>query len=535
MVQQLRIVVLARVWRWLAPLALALGLAAQSRPAGPAQAAPVAFQFGQQVEARSPGVSINLRREPGLAGRVVTTLPNGTTATVIGGPRPVDGVNWWQVDAGLRAAFGWVAEGLLAPAPPAPAPDEAARRAGCALVGPAYAGLYHCQRAAGVHVVVIDLNDPHVRFETVMAQDAIAVDTAAQEWVSDMAQRHPGAVAAINGDYFSPGLHGPEGLTVRNGTRLDGLHTMERSALIIGQAPLDAPGVSIPIPATIARPADARVPVEPARLFNAVGGGPQIVFNARWSWQSGFVFPGFRGCAGRLPPDQVVNGECLADINDWLEPAKPWSAAGLTPDHKMVWVVGPFAHLAETLAAFDVETALKLDSGGSSQLWYHRTMVPGFRPVANGLLAFYQRSAEVVTRSRWPVRLEGERLRLTLRLRNTGADAWPAGRVALTGPGGQTVPLTDDVPPGATVTLSWLTDPAQPCGVHREAWHLAWDGQTFPGPAVEVGTITLPAGRAGERSRLAAQVRAWLQGPERGQPPAFLAQLERELQGACGV
>lgn len=524
-----------RLWRGFGVLVLALGLAAQARPSQASLAAPLAFRFGQQVQARGPGASINLRREPGLAGRVITTLPNGATATVIAGPQVVDGANWWQVDAGLRAAYGWAAEGLLAPAQALPAPDDAARRAGCVLVGPAYPGIYHCQRAGGVHVVVIDLNDPHVRFETVMAQDAVAVDTPAQEWVSAMAERHPGAVAAINGDYFSPGLHGPEGLTVRNGSRLDGLDTMERSALAIGQAPLDAPGAALPIPAAVVRLADVAAPLDPARLYNAVGGGPQIVFHAQWHWQAGFGFPRYRGCAGRLPPAQVVNGECLANIDDWLEPARPWSAAGLTPDHKMVWVVGPFAHLAGTLDLFGVETALKLDSGGSSQLWYGRTMVPGYRPVANGLLAFYQRSAKVVTRSRWPVLLQGERWRLQVTLHNTGAEAWRAGAVALTSPSGRSIPLPSDLPPGGIVTLSVITDAAQPCGVQRETWRLAENGQAFPGPGVEIAAITLPTERAGERRRLAAQVRAWLQDGHRDQPPAFLVQLERELQEECGT
>jgi hypothetical protein len=162
-------------------------------------------------------------------------------------------------------------------------------------------------------------------------------------------------------------------------------------------------------------------------------------------------------------------------------------------------------------------------------------MVPGYRPVANGLLAFYQRSAEVVTRTRWPVLLEGERWRLKVTLHNTGAEVWRAGAVGLTGPSGQPIALQSDVPPGGTVTLSWVTGAAQPCGVHRETWRLTENGQAFPGPGVEIATITLPTERAGERGRLAAQVRAWLQGGHRDQPPAFLLQLERELQEECGT
>src|SRR5262245_57916737 len=106
-------------------------LAASAVPRRTGQAAPVAFQFGQQVQARAPGVAINLRGEPGLAGRVVTTLPNGTTVTVIGGPQLVDGAYWWEVDGGTRATYGWAAENLLKPAQPSAAQDAAAQRAQC--------------------------------------------------------------------------------------------------------------------------------------------------------------------------------------------------------------------------------------------------------------------------------------------------------------------------------------------------------------------------------------------------------------------
>lgn len=500
-------------------LALILLLTLPSRSG---QAAPTAFRFGQQVEAHSPGVAINLRGAPGLASQVVGTLANGTRLTVIDGPRLVDHANWWQLDAG--ATYGWAAESLLKPAPSAPAPDAVAQRAACVVVGPVYPGVYHCQRANRVHVVVIDLNDPHVRFETVMAHDAGDTHSPMQEWVPDMAARRPGAVAAINGDYFGPGEYGPEGLTIRNGSRLDDLAAMERSALVIGPSPLDSLGATLPIPAEVVRLASASR-VDPRRAYNAIGGGPQIVFASAWRWSAGFSFPGYRGCARNLPPEQVVNGECLADISDWHEPATPWSAAGLTPDHKMVWVVGPYAHVADTLEAFGAETALKLDGGGSSQLWYGRTMVHGFRPVANGLLVFYQRSAEIVAQSQWPVFVAGRAGRLSVTLRNAGADTWRAGEVTLTRRGANPLPLPHDIRPGETVTFAWRTPPAGGCGLAREEWQLAAGSQPFPGPAVTFNRVVLPQALAARQAQFSAMVTDWLSSESRSPQPPFLSAL----------
>lgn len=520
--------------RWNLIGLLALVCAAVFSELRPSYAGVGGFTFGQLVETHSAVATVNLRGEPGLAGRIVNTLPNGTTVTIVGGPQVVDGANWWEVDGGTRHSYGWAAESLLKAAGTTEAQDAAARRAGCALTGPAYPGVYHCQRANDVHVVVIDLNDPHVRFETVMAQDVNRVDSPVQEWVSVMAERNPAAVAAINGDYFFPGRHGPEGLTLRQGERLDNLTTMERSALVIGQAPLDAPDAGLPIPAGIVRLIEADRPLDPATYFNAVGGGPQLVFDKTWDWTEGFNFPGYRGCQADLPPDQVINGECLANIDDWRIPEKPWSAAGLTADQKMVWVVGPYAHLAETLAAFDVVTAIKLDSGGSSQLWYARTMVEGYRPVANGLLVFYERSMEAAAPIHWPVHVEGEARRLQVTLHNTGADTWVAGQVWLATATGETaVPLPRDVQPGEAVTLRWTAPPFAECGLRQDTWHLMAAGKLFPGPGIAITSVILPASMAGERASLSAQMRAWqAQTAWTARRPVW-AELARELHAAC--
>lgn len=64
-----------------------------------------AFQVGSQVRTV---VQANMRDVPGLVGEVVTTIAEGTDCTVVGKSRDVDGLTWWNVEAG--GSTGWVAQ-----------------------------------------------------------------------------------------------------------------------------------------------------------------------------------------------------------------------------------------------------------------------------------------------------------------------------------------------------------------------------------------------------------------------------------------
>jgi hypothetical protein len=486
-------------------------------------AQPASLRIGQQVEAVGQGTGIYLRAAPGLAGRVVRTVPNGTAMVVVDGPQTSYGFTWWQIDG--APGWGWAAEGVLRPVRQPASSRLASGDPRCVATGRVYPGLYHCLRPGDVHVVVIDLDDPHVRFETVMAQDAPSVDSPRQEWVSDMAARYPGAAAAINGDYFVPGQHGPEGLTIKNGVRLDSLTTTERSALVIGQAPLDNPAAALPIPAGIMRLGPAGQPPDPRVYYNAVGGGPQVMFDGAWEWTRGWLDPRYRGCGASLAFDDIINGECFPNTGDWLDPLKLWTAVGLTANHKMIWVVAPYQRLAGTLAAFGAQTAIKLDSGGSSQLWYQRPQVPGFRPVGNGLLAFYLGAARVIDEPQWPVVLEQQPLSLRLTLENAGAETWTAGDYALVNESGAwggpaRLPLPRDVRPGERVTLQWEAAGAE-AGVQHSVWRLARVDRPFPGDPVVITAVVLPPSLEPQQREIETLVRAEL--------PAGAAALELTL------
>lgn len=72
-------------------------------------APPAGIQVGSSVRTTS---GLRLRSSPSSSGTIVTTMPSGTNATVIGGPTNANGYTWWQ----LRTAYGngWAAGAYLA-------------------------------------------------------------------------------------------------------------------------------------------------------------------------------------------------------------------------------------------------------------------------------------------------------------------------------------------------------------------------------------------------------------------------------------
>ena len=73
------------------------------------------ISVGQQVRVVYPGKDgLNLRRAPDHTSDKVATFLQGSSLTVAGDPRTVNGVTWWPV----RAASGWIAEGATDVAKP---------------------------------------------------------------------------------------------------------------------------------------------------------------------------------------------------------------------------------------------------------------------------------------------------------------------------------------------------------------------------------------------------------------------------------
>ncbi len=78
------------------------------------------FQRGERIRAETV---INLRQTPGVSGKpaddVVAQLPLNSIATLLDGPRTVDGLTWWQVRTTIagKEVPGWLAQNSTAGAP----------------------------------------------------------------------------------------------------------------------------------------------------------------------------------------------------------------------------------------------------------------------------------------------------------------------------------------------------------------------------------------------------------------------------------
>ena len=63
------------------------------------------------VSNTASGLPLRVREEPGLSGKYITRLPNGTQFTVIGGSQEIDNYIWWQITTADGTITGWLAEG----------------------------------------------------------------------------------------------------------------------------------------------------------------------------------------------------------------------------------------------------------------------------------------------------------------------------------------------------------------------------------------------------------------------------------------
>jgi len=276
-----------------------------------------------------------------------------------------------------------------------------------------YYGIEHCTEG-GIQILKIDPKASQVQFETVLARGYdrngeygecrdVNVPQYSEgglgcesnpgsgrypsESVQSMVQHYPGAVAAFNADLFSHPeyLHGPEGLTVKNGERFDGTgwpyhdqNEVKRGSLSVSQGGDIRIGIvnrnSLPSPTE----PWAWNP-DPYSYYNSVGGLPILVRNGN-------------------PVDigeecSLEGGNCPASN---LRRAR--TAVGRLSDGRLIVVVVPespgatLEELASKMVSLGAVDALNLDGGGSSQLWYDGySLVSSSRQVAESVLVFSKR------------------------------------------------------------------------------------------------------------------------------------------------
>jgi hypothetical protein len=351
-------------------------------------------------------------------------------------------------------------------------------------------GVTHCVEDGGdTQLLIIDLSDPYLRVQTVMANDVLDVwpSDEERESVSDMAQRYraDGVIAAINADYFGR-ERGPEGPTVVQGQRLDTPVTIalnpseyRRTTLALarwGQAAI-----------THLNPIGSLSPgVYRDLLFNAVSGGPIILYEGR-------VLPEAFACLF----DGIPMGACRRARQ---------TAAGIDESGQTLYLVASeqrsTGRLAELLREYGAFNAMKLDGGGSTQLWYRgRTLVDSERKIANALLIFKEdaprHAAKLIARP--PVLLieEGTGASVEVELRNAGHLDWTSDRyygLRLREDeawASDFLRLPQDVAPNGTAVFTLPINSALTAGVYTSTWQLATPFESF-GPTVPVNIVVLP-------------------------------------------
>lgn len=357
----------------------------------------------------------------------------------------------------------------------------------------AYEGIHYCIEDDGdLHVIVIDLENPHIRFEMVMADDVTSVDTTRRERIEDIVSRPPyedqDVAVAINADYFGR-QHGPEGLAVKNGRRLDADGGMSQNSNAVWRSSL---AISRLNRVSLGRKnaeelEDPRAYRE--RFYNAVGGGPLIL-------NYGVVIPNTVACLlERFPV-----GACRRTIQ---------TAVGLSEDARWLYLavgegrdIQGFARLLRDYGAF---TAIKLDGGGSSQLWYDGEMRHDTdRPVGNVLLVVHspepRHDARFEGLSDLLVMEPGDKVEIRFEVENTGFLEWEPdlgyrfknvrGWPVL-GPAFQRLPQR--VPAGSALDSSWTIVAPHTPGVYEAKWQLVRRAEPI-GSQLWFAVIVVPSG-----------------------------------------
>lgn len=388
--------------------------------------------------------------------------------------------------------------------------------------------------------------------------------------VSRAKEVRPGATlaAVINADYGAPNAtHGPEGLMVVRGERLDGADRCDddfnaalRPWLGLGD---DIDPVTGTIPATIEQLQQDSTPL-PDWLYTGIGGGP-------WLVQQGKVNPNADSCEAkgsgrRLDVLEPVTNCLNQNQEKTITPPKfegygdscyatTHAASGLSQDGRWLFLV--VSDLEATIKPTDLAkymhtqlgayNALKFDGGGSSKLWFDTATAP---------LVFEREPQRPLTNYLAVYTLDGEGIRLPLdalsvetvyyqvitgdepvvfhfTVTNTGPLSWsPEDGIALQiepanflSPVVDTLPLTQLVLPGASATWTWQA----PRGtVSLRRLRMVQHDQPF-GDEFAAVVVTLPAGMEEKRQELEETLRKTIE-EWKAQGQSKLDELLKELQ-----
>jgi len=299
---------------WLGALAL-WGLSA-------ATAGAVPLEVGSSGVVRADGDCLRMRAAPGLAGAVLTCLPEGTTVVVVSAPAAADGLEWQQVRAG--GTSGWVANLYLQPAPPAAPPPAAAPPV------PSSAAPLPKPAEGGLTLGMAGTSDPAalVAAQPFPVESVSLLEVATQRWLTFI----PGAPAVVN--TLSSSVLRPDSVVT---VKRQGLATPGAPPAPAAPRPTEGSGNALPAPPTGGLTQGVSATNDPARLAAAQPFPVESISLLDVGSQRWLVFiPGAPAIAstlssGHLAVGSIVTVKAAAGAAPPPPTASPPAAAGGTP------------------------------------------------------------------------------------------------------------------------------------------------------------------------------------------------------------
>jgi hypothetical protein len=392
------------------------------------------------------------------------------------------------------------------------------------------------------YIVCVDLTNPYIRLETVMAQDVLDVnprpDPYVRERVESMVNRDPYVdhhpVVAFNADYAGDDtpIHGPEGPTIKNGYRIDGPNSTDD--LVNDKSKRVALSVSRQNRIDLNKKTNEELEdeiIHLTRLYNTVGGGPTLVRNGEV----------IKDPCDPEKGENVTRHTC-SDTDQ--------TAVGVSQDGQTFIVVVADKEtgqdMGNILRRYGAYSAIKLDGGDSSQLWYRKgdLVKAGGRSIANAVLIFREQiprhDASTTFQSEHPIVEPGEAVTLTFELWNVGFLTWESDLpYALVHTGGEAFgletwqPLPASIQPGQNIEWTLRFNAPQEPGAYQTRWQMGYSTrETIEPIGPEIGFIVtvLPEERSPDLAEIIRQMIDQAQQEAEQRLDEFLTDLQERIQ-----
>lgn len=181
---------------------------------------------------------------------------------------------------------------------------------------------------------------------------------------------------------------------------------------------------------------------------------------------------------------------------------------------------------AGALREFGARQVMMLDGGGSTQLICRgQEYVASERPIPQALAVLAAPPPLVAARGPeeplWLVALEAEHVQLLIQLQNEGQETWQPGEHQLSLASsalssGRAYDFPAAVAPGEGVSFTLSLASYSTAGLYpaSQGWRIVRRGELFPGKALALRIVVLPASLSARRGELRAAIQQWQRQPD---------------------